>query len=86
MVNYAKDKNETFRCLISDRKRFILDLRGSGGGGGSFYISEYGDVRTHTISYSSTLFIYYSKFDTHNCIDFHRVHCNEPTPLLLDNV
>ena len=34
MVNYAKDKNETFRCLISDRKRFILDLRGSGGGSG----------------------------------------------------
>ena len=28
----------------------------------------------------------YSQFDKHNCIDFHRVHCNEPTPLLLDNI
>ena len=27
--------------------------------------------------------IYHSQFDKHNCIDFHRVHCNEPTPLLL---
>ena len=24
-------------------------------------------------------------FDKHNCIDSHRVNCNEPTPSLLDN-
>ena len=29
--------------------------------------------------------LYYSHFDKHNCIDFHRVNCNEPTPSLLDN-
>ena len=26
--------------------------------------------------------IYYSQFDQHNCIDFHRVNCNEPTPFV----
>ena len=26
-----------------------------------------------------------SQLDKHNCIDFHRVNCNEPTPLLLNN-
>ena len=33
----------------------------------------------------SIMYIYYSHFDKHNYIDFHRVHCNEPTPLSLDN-
>ena len=26
----------------------------------------------------------YSQFDKHNCIAFHRVNCDEPTPSLLD--
>ena len=29
--------------------------------------------------------MYYSQFDKYNCIDFHRVNCNEPTPSLLDS-
>ena len=29
-----------------------------------------------------TIYIYYSQFDKHNCIAFHRVNCNEQ---LLDN-
>ena len=33
----------------------------------------------------SFIIIYYSKFDKHNCIDFHLVQCNEPTTLALGN-
>ena len=30
-------------------------------------------------------YMYYSQFDKLNCIDFHSVYYNEPTPLFQDN-
>ena len=34
---------------------------------------------------TSQYIIYYSQYNKHNCIDFHRVNCNEPSLSLLDN-
>ena len=42
-----------------------------------FHIKE---TQFYIIYYSN-----YSNFDKHHCIDFHRVHCTEPTPLSLNN-